>query len=333
MQYSHRISQTRLHQIVGWFVLVPALILVAVLFFVAKRENLFAESYNVTTVFSEGYGLNPGRHVVLLGIQIGRVTKVEFTEQNDAKITMEILTKYKDKVRQNSIAKIGKSGGFIGDQQIEVTVGNKDKPVIEDGGYIEAEEPFNIAELMHEIKPIVERVKQTLVRVEEITEGVHTAVQTGNETLGHMKTAATKLPTVLENVQATTATIREAAQSASEQLPAITANMRGSVERAHDAVGDVKAATAKLPKVVDSVQGSVDNVKAITDDLRGIVHHDVPPMVRSAQGTLDDVSEIVTGAKKTFPISTFAARGRAARLEEEPTVAPRSLRADEVIKE
>jgi phospholipid/cholesterol/gamma-HCH transport system substrate-binding protein len=333
MQYSHRISQTRLHQIVGWFVIVPILILVAVLILVAKSENLFAERYNVTTVFSEGYGLKPGRHVVLLGIQIGRVDKVEFTEQNDAKVTMEILTKYKDKIRQNSIAKVGKSGGFIGDQQIEVTVGNKDMPVIEDGGYIEAEEPFNIAELMHEIKPIVERVKKTLVRVEEITEGVHTAVQTGNETLGHVKTASTKLPAVLENVQETTATIREAAQSASEQLPAITASMRGSVERVHDAVGDVKTATAKLPKVVDSVQGSVDNVKAITDDLRGIVHHDVPPMVRSAQGTLDDVSEIVTGAKKTFPISTFAARGRTARLEEEAVVVPRSLRADEVIKE
>lgn len=336
MQYSHRISQTRLHQIVGWFVLVPILILLAVLLLVAKRENLFTESYTVTTVFSEGYDLKPGKHVVLLGIQIGKVSKVEFTEQNDAKITMEILTKYKDKIRQNSIAKVGSPLGIFGERHIEITVGNRDKPVIEDGGYIEAEEPFNVAELMHEIKPIVERVKQTLVRVEEITEGVHAAVQTGNETLGHVKAASTKLPAILENVQETTATIREAARSASEQLPAITASVRGSVERAHDAVGDVKTATAKLPKVVDSVQGSVDNVKAITDDLRGIVHHDVPPLVRSAQGTLDDINEIVIGAKKTFPISTFATRGHAARLEEEAVVAPmapRSLRADEVIKE
>ncbi len=333
MQYSHRISQTRLHQIVGWFVLVPALILVAVLLFVAKRENLFAESYKMTTVFSEGYDLKPGKHVVLLGIQVGKVSKVEFTEQNDARITMEILTKYKDKIRQNSIAKVGSPLGIFGERHIEITVGNRDRPVIEEDGYIEAEEPFNVAELMHEIKPLVEKVKKTLVRVEEITEGVHTAVQTGNETLGHVKTASTKLPAVLENVQETTATIREAARSASEELPAITASMRGSVERAHDAVEDVKTATANLPKVVDSVQGSVDNVRAITDDLRGIIHHDVPPIVRSAQGTLDDVSEIVTGAKKTFPISTFAVRGRAARVEEETVVAPRSLRADEVIKE
>jgi phospholipid/cholesterol/gamma-HCH transport system substrate-binding protein len=333
MHYSHRISQTRLHQIVGWFVIVPILILVAVLVLVAKSENLFAERYQVTTVFSEGYGLKPGRHVVLLGIQIGRVDKVEFTEQNDAKITMEILTKYRDKIRQNSIAKVGKSGGFIGDQQIEITVGNKDKPVVEAGGHIEAEEPFNIADLMAEVKPLVETAKKMLVRVEEITEGVHTAVKTGNETLDHVKEASTKLPVALENVKEATATIREAALSASAQLPAITASVRASVERARDAAEDVKTTTAKLPKIVDSVQGSVDNVKTITDDLRGTVHQDVPPLIRSVQGTVDEVSEVVAGAKKTFPISAFTAKGRAARSEERAAVAPRSLRADDVVKE
>lgn len=333
MHYSHRLSQARIHQIVGWFVFVPVLILGAVLVLVAKSEHLFEERYHVTTLFSEGYGLKPGKPVVLLGIQIGKVSKVEFTEQNDAKVTLEILKTYKEKIRQNSIAKVGKSGGFVGEQQIEVTVGNKDKPVIEDGGHIEAEEPFNVAELMQEIKPLVEHVKKTLVRVEEITEGVHTAVRTGNETLVHVREASTRLPAVLENVKETTATIREATLSTTEQIPAITASVRGSVDRAGEAVKDVKTTTAKLPAVVDSVQGSVDNVKAITSDLRSMVHQDVPPLMRSVQGTADDVNEVVAGAKKTFPISTFAAQGRAARAEERAVVAPRSLRVDDVIKE
>ena len=287
----------------------------------------------MTTLFSESFGLKPGKQVMLLGIQIGKVTKVEVTEQNDAKVTLEILKRYKEKIRQNSIAKVGKSGGFVGEQQVEITVGHKDKPVIEDGGHIEAEEPFNVAELMQEIKPLVEHVKKTLVRVEEITEGVHTAVKTGNETLVHVREASTRLPAVLENVKEATATIRDAALSTSEQLPAIVAGVRGSVDRAGEAVKDVKTTTAKLPAVVDSVQGTVDNVKAMTGDLRSTVHQDVPPLVRSVQGTVDDVGEVVAGAKKTFPISAFAAKGRAARTEERASIAPRSLRADEVVKE
>lgn len=333
MHYSHRLSQARIHQIVGWFVFVPILVIGAVLVLVAKSEHLFEERYQVTTLFSEGYGLKPGKPVVLLGIQIGKVSKVEFTEQNDAKVTLEIFKRYKEKIRQNSIAKVGKSGGFVGDQQIEITVGNKDKPVIEDGGHIEAEEPFNVAELMQEIKPLVEHVKKTLLRVEEITEGVHTAVQTGNETLVHVREASTRLPAALENVKETTATIREAALAASEQLPAIVVGVRGSVDRAGEAVKDVKATTAKLPAVVDSAQGAVDNVRAMTGDLRSTVHQDVAPLVRSVQGTVDDVGEVVAGAKKTYPISAFAAKGRAARAEERTAAAPRSLRADEVVRE
>ena len=333
MHYAHRLSQARIHQIVGWFVFVPILILGVVLVFVAKSENLFEDRYHITTLFSEGFGLKPGKHVVLLGIQIGKVSKVEFTEQNDARVTLEIMKKYKDKIRQNSIAKVGKAGGFVGEQQIEITVGHKDKLIIEDGGHIEAEEPFNVADLVQEIKPLVETAKRMLVKVEEITDGVHTAVQTSNKTLDHVREASTKLPAALENVKETTATIREAALTASEQLPAITASVRGSVDRAGEAVKDVKTTTGKLPAVVDSAQGAVDNVKAITGDLRNTVHQDVPPLVRSVQGTADDVNEVMAGAKKTYPISAFAARGRAARAEERAATAPRSLRADEVVRE
>ncbi len=325
MHYSHRLSQTRLHQIVGWFVLVPILAFVGVLVLVAQSENLFEEKYRIATVLSEGYGLKPGKQVMLLGIQVGQVSKVEVTEQNDAKVTMEILKKYQDKIRQNSVAKIGKSGGFVGEPQIEITVGNKSKPVVEDGGHIESEEPFNIAEVMTEIRPLVETVKKTLVRVEEITQDVQATVKTGHETLSHVREAATRLPAILENVKETTATVREATLSTTEQLPAIAASVRASVDRAGAAVQDVKATTGKLPGMVDSVRGAVDSVKALTED--------VSPLLRSAQGTMEDVSDIVTGAKQTFPISTFATKGRAARAEERPAPAPRSLRRDDMIKE
>jgi hypothetical protein len=73
------------------------------------------------------------------------------------------------------------------------------------------------------------------------------------------------------------------------------------------------------------LQGAADNVKAVTED--------VPPLLRSVEGTLQDVDEIVMGAKQTFPISTFAAKGRAARAEERTVPIPRSLRRDDLVKE
>ncbi len=333
MHYSHRLSQKRIHQIVGGFVIVPILILGAVLIFVVKSENLFEEKYQVTTLFSEGHGLKAGQPVVLLGIQVGRVSKVEFTDQNDAKVTLEILKKYQDKIRQNSLAKIGKTGGFVGETQIEITVGNKSKPVVQAGGHIEAEEPFNVAELLAEVKPLVETVKRMVGRVEQITQDVHATVKTGNEALANVREASTRLPDVLDHVRETTVTVRDAARNAAAELPGITAGVRKSVDRVGDAVEDVKATTAKLPAVVDSAKGAVDNVQAMTGDLREVIHKDVPPIVRSAQGTLEDVNEILAGAKQTFPLSVFAARGRAARSEELAASGPTSLRKDDLVKE
>ncbi len=325
MHYSHRLSQHRLHQIIGWFVLVPILVLIGVLALVAQSEHLFEEKYHITTVFSEGYGLKPGNQVMLLGIQIGQVSNVEVTEQNDAKVTMEILKKYRDKIRQNSVAKIGKSGGLVGEPQIEITVGHRSRPVVADGGHIESEEPFNIAEVVAEARPLVETVKKTLVRVEEVTQDLQATVQTGHEALNHVREASTRLPAILQNLKETTAALREATLFTTEQVPAIAASVRASVDRAADAMRDVKTATGRLPGVVDSLQGAADNVKAVTED--------VPPLLRSVEETLQDVDEIVMGAKQTFPISTFAAKGRAARAEERTVPIPRSLRRDDLVKE
>jgi len=292
---------------------------------VAQSENLFEEKYHITTVFSEGYGLKPGKQVMLLGIQIGEVTKVEVTEQNDAKVTMEILKKYRDKIRQNSVAKIGKSGGLVGEPQIEITVGHRSRPVVADGGHIESEEPFNIADVFAEAKPLVETVKKTLVRVEEVTQDLQATVHTGHEALKNVREASTRLPAIMQNLKETSTALREATLSTAEQVPAIATSVRASVDRAADAMRDVKAATGRLPGVVDSLQGAVDNVKAVTED--------VPPLLRSVEGTLQDVDEIVMGAKQTFPISTFAAKGRAARAEERTVPIPRSLRRDDLVKE
>ena len=93
MHYTHNLSQARIHQIVGWFVLVPVLVLVGVLVIVGQNANLFEKKYQVTAVFSEGFGLKVGYPVMLLGLEVGRVSKIEFTEQNNTRFTLTILQK------------------------------------------------------------------------------------------------------------------------------------------------------------------------------------------------------------------------------------------------
>ncbi len=325
MHYTHRLSQARIHQIVGWFVLVPVLILAGVLFVVGKNENIFEEKYKITTVFSEGFGLKVGYPVMLLGLQVGRISAIEFTEQNNARFTLQILKKYQDKIRMDSKAGIGKSGGLLGEPQIEITPGKKSEPIVQAGGHIESEEPLN---LMAEAKTLLETVGKTLARVDVIAQEVQAAIKTGQATLGNVQEASAGLPEVMGNIRETSATIKQASKEIASEVPALAASARKTLNRVGDVVEDVKSSTAKLP-------AAVENVKAATEDLKGLIHNDVPPLINSVQGNMDDVTEILAGAKKTFPISTFAARGRAARVEENTATATaglRSLRVDELPK-
>lgn len=326
MHYVHSISQARIHQIVGWFVLVPVVILGAVLVIVGKNENLFEKKYQVSTVFSEGFGVKVGYPVMLLGLQVGRVGDIEFTEQNNARFTLRILKKYQDKIRANSVAKVGKSGVLFGEPQIEITPGSKSEPIVPDGGYIEADEPLD---LMAEAKTMLDTVTKTLAKADGIVQEVHATVKTGHAALAHVEEASAGLPEVMDNVRQTSKTIKQASQDISKDLPALTASTRKTLARVGDVVEDVKSSTAKLP-------AAVENVKAATEDLKGLMHNDVPPLLQSAQGTMEDVTEILAGAKKTFPISVFAAKGKAARAETDGVSSGsglRSLRADELNRE
>src|SRR5438445_6418140 len=333
MHYTHNLSQARIHQIVGWYLLVPGLFLLVVLVVVGQNEDLFEKKYHVTTVFSEGFGLKVGFPVMLLGLEVGRVGKVEFTEQNNTRFTLTILQKYQEKIRANSVAKIGKSGGLLGDPQIEITPGNKNQPVIADGGHIESDEPVD---LMATVRTMLDSTGKTLVKVDGIVEEVQATVKTGHAALVHVEEASAGLPEVMGNVKETTATIKEttttiknASQNIAKEVPALAASARKSLNRVGDVMEDVKSSTEKLPAIVE-------NVKAATEDVRGLTHDDVPLLIHSVQGTMGDVNEILVGAKKTFPISIFAARGRAARVEDnaaDSTSGLRSLRADEPTRE
>jgi phospholipid/cholesterol/gamma-HCH transport system substrate-binding protein len=323
MHYTHRLSQARIHQIVGWFVLVPVLILAGVLFVVGKNENLFEEKYKITTLFSEGYGLKVGYPVMLLGLQVGKIGAIEFTDQNNAKFTLNILKKYQDKIRADSKAQVGKSGGLFGEPQIEITAGKKSEPVVQAGGHIESDEPLN---LMAEAKTLLETVGKTLARVDVIAQEVQAAIKTGQATLGNVQEASSALPEVMSNIRETSFTIKQVTKNMASEIPALAASTRKNIDRVGDVVEDVKASTAKLPAMVE-------NFKAASEDLKGLIHNDVPPLVSSVQGSMDDVNEILAGAKKTFPISVFVAKGKAARAEDNAATSSaglRSLRADDL---
>jgi phospholipid/cholesterol/gamma-HCH transport system substrate-binding protein len=300
MHYSHRLSTSRIAQIVGAFVMVPLLGLIVVGIFMAKSEHLFEEKYLLRTSLSKSYGLEPGAPVLVSGIPIGRVEAVEFNDRGTIDVTLQLRRRYQEMVREDSELSIVKSGLVMGQTQVLIAMGNPKRPVLADGEHIKTVEPRDYAELLEEIKPMLESVRRTLQSLEEITKDVHIAVQTGGRVLTNVEHTTQELPSVVVSVQRTVGSVERTAAD----LPEITESIKKTLATVDGIAFDVRTATAKLPGVMTAAQDAVNNVKVTTENIK-VMSKDIPPMVQTANTTLNDVNTIIRGAKKTFPISAM----------------------------
>lgn len=300
MHYAHSMSWGRIAQIVGAFVMIPLAGLIVVGIFMAKAEHLFEEKYILVSTLSKSYGLEPGMPVLMAGIPIGRVQEVAFDEKGAIHVALQVRRQYQEKIRTDSVATVSKSGMLVGQTQVQVAMGSRDQPMLQDGATIKVVEPHDVAEMMDEIKPVLASVQRTLLRVEEITNSVHAAVQTGGQVMVNVERATRELPVVVASVQRTAASVEKTTSS----LPDLTASIKKTVSTLDHIAGDVRLVTGKLPAVTDSAQEAVNNIKAATESVKNLAK-EMPPLVRTASTTLEDVNTIVRGAKKTFPVSTM----------------------------
>lgn len=300
MHYAHSMTWGRLAQIVGAFVIIPIAGLIVVGIFMAKAEHVFEEKYILTASLTRSYGLEPGMPVLMAGIRIGRVREVAFDDKGAIHMAMEVYGQYRDKVRADSVASVVKSSLLVGQTQVQIAMGSRDQPVLQDGATIKVVEPRDMAEMMDEVRPVLASVQRTLLRVEDITKDVHTAVQTAGQVLVNVEQATRELPVVVASVQRTASSVEKTTGA----LPDLTASVKKTVTSLDRVVVDVRTVTGKLPAVTESAQEAVNNIRAATESVKNLTR-ELPPLVQTANATLDDVNTIVRGAKRTFPVSTM----------------------------
>ena len=326
MHYAHSMSWGRIAQIVGAFVMIPLAGLIVVGIFMAKAEHLFDEKYILVSTLSKSYGLEPGMPVLMAGIPIGRVQDVAFDEQGTIHVVLQVRQQYQEKIRTDSVASLGKSGILVGQTQVQIAMGSKDQPMLQDGATIQVVELHDVADMMDEIKPVLASVQRTLLRVEEITNSVHEAVQTGGQVLVNVERATRELPVVMASVQRTA----DSVEKTTGTLPDLTASVKKTVTMLDRIAGDVRTVTEKLPAVTASALEAVNNIRAATEDVRNLTR-ELPPLMNTANATMDDVNTIVRGAKKTFPVSTMV-KNAESKESARPGSGLQSLRGDQISK-
>ncbi len=125
--------------IVGLFVLIGIIILVAGILVLGGQQNRFSKNVQVSTVFNDVSGLKAGNNVWFSGVKIGTIKSITFRNLEQVEIVMAIEEKSHEYIRKDAVAKIG-SESFIGNKLIVIEGGSSSAPAIENGDVLQSAE-------------------------------------------------------------------------------------------------------------------------------------------------------------------------------------------------
>lgn len=139
-------QQTKLELAVGVFVAIGLAAIVWLALRTGAGALLGADSYAVTAEFANTGSLNPGSNILIAGVPVGRVDKVELNPKNYRAVVSLRLAKGVS-LPEDSIASV-KTAGLIGDKYIAIAPGGSPDMIAAGGKIVETESDVDIASLI-----------------------------------------------------------------------------------------------------------------------------------------------------------------------------------------
>jgi phospholipid/cholesterol/gamma-HCH transport system substrate-binding protein len=300
-----------MEKMTGAFILMTLLIFLFTVAVVGRGKNWFRKHVSYYTTFQEGYNLVSGSRVKLLGTDIGSVTDVALSEENEVRVRIRILTAYASRIRTDSVA-IVESPTVIGSEYININPGSSEAAVIPPGGDISSREKKKFTEYLEEyeigaklghigtvlegLAAIADQLKDpkgpffgTLGNLQQITG----TVDAGEGSLGRIikgDELYEKIKDELDAIARFVATLQETADH--------LARAGASIEEGSKSV---EKATREAPEMVDKVQELLDSLLKVSALMEKAMI-EVPEISTQAREGMREVNRILDSVKENFLI-------------------------------
>jgi phospholipid/cholesterol/gamma-HCH transport system substrate-binding protein len=298
--------------------------------------------YTVKLVSSSAEGLGIGSPVVLSGVQIGKVSKIDLSEDGkNAIITLQI----RGGVRITKDAKFQlKMKGVLGDRIISIEQGESQE-ALKDGDVIILEKSeseisqiagdigqalFEFSETMRSARKLLENLNSIVSDVNQsksiqrTTEGLNRVVEKSEELINDMRKLISDInetfnkisPKVLESVNQSSADVRE-----------ITKNAREISERLLKSSEDIQKLLASLEKegIISLMGQDKEKIKNIIDDINS-VSPKIKDLASRTENIVKKTEKVVGEAEKNVSSLKLDVGGRfEGGIKEEKFLASQSI--------
>jgi len=269
---------------IGFFVIVAFLGIVVTIVAVGIQHDVFASKTRLFFVTDSGTGIEEGMAVKLSGFDIGKVDRLELTNNAQVKVTLSILRSYMKWVKSDSKARLIKES-VIGANVIEIMPGSDKEKSLENNAQIAFERGRGLGQvvdqLYSEVIPLIDDLKRIARRADMLLAGLPATQQKLDATL----TSARKN---LENLEKVTAS----------DLPAMMKRGRETMDKTNETMDKTSETMDKADQTMNKADETMNKADETMDKAKKVVD--------SVGRTWPISRNIKVPRSKTLPVDSYA---------------------------
>ena len=248
----------------GLFIIISTLLLIAAIYYIGNKQNIFGKTFRVSAVFNNVSGLQLGNNVRYSGINVGTVKNIVMINDTTICIDMIIEEKILKHIRRNAVATIG-SDGLVGSMIINIIPSKGPSEQLKSGDTIASYSKISTNDMLTTLNKTNENAAVLTVDLLKIT----TAINEGKGTFGLLlndSVMASDLKQSIKNIKlaslSTSKTIKE--------LNAIISSVNYDNSMAAVFLSDSIYAD-KVKLIIDNLEESSIEINTVITNLNDVV--------------------------------------------------------------
>jgi phospholipid/cholesterol/gamma-HCH transport system substrate-binding protein len=217
----------------GIFVSASAVLLIAGIYFIGQRQQLFNNTFTVSGIFKDINGLEVGNNVRFAGINVGVVEDIQQITDSTVKVDMIIRDETRKFMKKNVKAIIG-SDGLMGNQIVTIIPGPgiKGAKPVDDNDIIATAKTVSMDEILGKIKVTADNAAVITTDLAAVIDNI----RAGKGTIGKLLMDSTMAGTVNDAM----VNIKQGAGGFKQNMTAASHNflLRGFFKKKENAAQD-----------------------------------------------------------------------------------------------
>ena len=300
--------------IVGLFVLLGLIFLVAGILMVGNIHDTFKRKIQLYSVFNDVTGLQPGDNVWFSGVKVGTVTNLRFYGESQVAVSLKVETKARHYIRKDAMVKVS-TDGLIGNKILVIYGGTEMSEEVSEGDTLKVEKTVSSEDMIN----MLQENNKNVLAITKDFKIVSQRLVDGEGTVGKLL----KDNTIYSNLNSAALSLQAASSRAQQLISSLSTfsnglNKKGTIanELVTDTVvfNSIRTTIFQLQKTSDSAAIFIANLKEASQNPNspiGVLLHDkeegdhVKSIIKNLEKSSEKLDEDLAAVQHNFLLKHY----------------------------